>query len=241
MPVYSRRVPEADDVPALVTLHLWGVSPVRVPAALLRMGRDREPLRRTPGLRFGKLLGTGHGRTFTPGDADPLHWGLLTTWADPEAAAAFAQSSTVRGWDRLSRERLLVSMRPLSSRGRWSGRRPFGEPLPRSYDGPVAALTRARIRARKSLVFWRAVPAVSADLHRASGLRFRVGVGESPVGLQGTFSLWESTGALTAFAHRGDAHAAVIRRTEDVGWYAEELFARFALVSVEGTYRGATV
>jgi len=203
------------------------------------MGLGR-PLRRTPGLRFAKLLGTGHGRTFTHTDADPLHWGLLATWANPAAARDFERSTTVLAWDRLSRERLRLSMRPLSSRGRWSGLRPFGDPAPHPYDGPVAAITRARIRAKKSLVFWRSVPPVVAELHAAPGLRFGVGVGESPVGLQGTFSIWESAAALTSFAHRGDAHVDAIRRTDEVGWYAEDLFARFALLSVEGTYKGLT-
>jgi hypothetical protein len=233
-------VHDADDVPALVTLHVWGVSRAVVPTALVRMARDRTPLRRTPGLRFGKLLGTGRGRTFTVGDADPLHWGLLGAWSSADAAAAFEHSPTVQAWDRLSRERLLLSMRPVSSRGQWSGRRPFGDPSPHRHDGPVAALTRARIAPSKSLMFWRSVPPVSADLHRSRGLRFALGLGEAPVGLQGTFSVWDSATALADFAHRGAPHAAAVQRTAEVGWYTEELFARFAVLSVQGTYEGAT-
>jgi hypothetical protein len=226
------------EVPALVTLDLWGVAPRRVPGALLRMGVDRAHVRRAPGLRFGKLLGTGSGRTFTVGDADPGHWGLLATWDSPDAAAAFEAGPTVQRWSRLSRERLRVELRPLASRGRWSRRRPFGEPVPAAYDGPVAAVTRARLAATKAVTFWRAVPPVSADLHRSPGLRLAVGIGEAPVGLQGTFSLWESARALTDFAHRGAAHVEAVRRTAEVGWYTEELFARFAVLSVEGTFAG---
>jgi hypothetical protein len=226
------------EVPALVTLDLWGVSATRVPGALLRMGLDRAYLPRTPGLRFAKLLGTGSGRTFTLRDADPGHWGLLATWESPRAAAAFEAGPTVRGWSRLSRERLRVGLRPLASRGRWSRRRPFGEPDPMPYDGPVAAVTRARITAATAVTFWRAVPPVSADLHRSPGLRLAVGIGEAPVGLQGTFSMWDSAAALTDFAHRGAAHVEAIRRTHEVGWYSEELFARFAILSVEGTFAG---
>jgi hypothetical protein len=233
-------VPDANVVPVLVTVHVWGVSAARIPGAILRMGLDRQPLRRTPGLLFAKLLGTGHGRTFTVGDADPLHWALLASWADPEAATAFEKAPLVQAWNRLSRERLVLSMRPLSSRGRWSGRRPFGEPTPSAYDGPVAAVTRARIAATKSLLFWRSVPPVSVDLHRSPGLRFAVGIGEAPVGLQGTLSLWDSPAALTAFAHRGVPHVAAVRRTAEVGWYTEELFARFALLSVQGSHKGVT-
>ena len=41
-----------EPVPALVTLHLWRVERSGVPRALVRMGRDRSRVRRTPGLRF---------------------------------------------------------------------------------------------------------------------------------------------------------------------------------------------
>ena len=79
-----------------MTLHLWRVEAGGVPRALLRMGLDRTRVRRTPGLRFAKLLGTGDGRTFTVRDADPLRWGLLATWTSPEAAAqAFERRSPV--------------------------------------------------------------------------------------------------------------------------------------------------
>ena len=225
--------------PGLVTLTLWGVPPAAVPAAVLRMALDRRRLRRTPGLRFAKLLGTGDGRTFTVRDADPLHWGLLGVWDDEVAATRFAAGPARRGWDRISRERLDVALRPIASRGRWSGRAPFGDPAPRKVDGPVAALTRARIRARSTRAFWRSVPPVSRDLHAVPGLRLAVGIGEAPIGLQGTFSLWESAAPLVEFAHRRPVHADVVARTTREGWYAEELFARFEVLEIAGTFRGA--
>ena len=227
-------------VPALVTLHLWGVPSRRVPAALGRMAADRRPLRRTPGLLFGKLLGTGDGRTFTVRDADPRHWGVLACWASAADAAAFEDGPVARAWARIADERLRVAMRPLASRGAWSGRAPFGDPVPAPHDGPVAAVTRARIAPRRLVTFWRAVPPVSADLRRVAGLRLAVGIGEAPVGLQGTFSMWDSAAALTDFAHRRTPHAAVVRRTAELGWYAEELFARFAVLDVDGTLAGHT-
>jgi hypothetical protein len=193
------------------------------------------------GLRFAKLLGTGDGRTFTVRDADRNRWGLLATWDTAADATAFETGPVARGWGRIADERLRVDLRPLTSRGRWSGREPFGTPEPdRAYDGPVAALTRARIRAARMRTFWRAVPPVSADLHAAAGLRLALGVGEAPIGLQGTFSLWDSPAAMTAFAYRRPAHQAAVRRTAEVGWYSEELFARFAVLAVEGTVGGRT-
>jgi hypothetical protein len=227
-----------EPVPALVTLHLWRVEPPRVPAALLRMGRDRARVRRTPGLRFAKLLGTGDGRTFTVRDADPLRWGLLATWTSPAAARAFEERSPVsRAWRRLAAETWRADLRPVASRGTWSGRQPFGDPVPVRSDGPVAALTRARLRPSAALGFWRAVPPVSADLRDRPGLRAAVGIGEAPIGLQGTFSLWESGAAVRRFA-AGAAHAEVVARTGPERWYAEELFARFDVVGTAGTLDG---
>ena len=226
-----------DDGP-LVTLHLWRVQRRAVPAAVLRMAADRPALRRAHGLRFAKLLGTGRGLTFTPRDADPRRWGLLAVWDDDAAAAAFDHGPVAGRWRRIAEEELSFRLRPLSSRGRWSGREPFGRPMPQPWSGPVAAITRARLVPRKALTFWRAVPPVAADLHPARGLRLALGIGESPIGLQGTFSVWDSAEALNAFAYRRAAHAAVIERTGTEGWYAEELFARFALLVAPRTVGG---
>jgi hypothetical protein len=229
-----------DEVPELVTLHLWAVRPSRVPVAVLRMGLDRRHLRRSAGLRFAKLLGTGHARTFTVRDADLLHWGLLATWSSAAAAEAFESGPVARGWGQVAHERLRVDLQPLASRGEWSGRRPFGDPRPTPYDGAVAAVTRARIAPRAMARFWRAVPRVSADLARCAGLRLAVGIGEAPIGLQGTFSLWSSAADLTEFAHRRAPHVDVVARTATEGWYAEELFSRFAVLRVDGTFAGRT-
>lgn len=228
-------------VPEVVTLHLWGVAPGGVPGAVRRMATHRRALRRTPGLTFAKLLGTGDGRTFTVRDADPLHWGVLATWDSVALARAFASSPVVRSWRRVAREELTVLLRPVASRGRWSGREPFGRPTPRRTAGPVASITRARIVPRRAVTFWRAVPPVSADLHRVEGLRLAVGIGEAPVGLQGTFSLWDSAEALRDFAHGREPHRVAVRRTAEEGWYAEELFARFEVLEVSGTYDGREV
>ena len=223
-----------------VLLQVWGVDRAHVPSAALRMATSRALLARAPGLRFRKLLGTGSGRTFTVRDADPRHWALLTVWRDDEAAGRFLSGHRVLdSWAAISRERLDVHLHPLASRGRWSRVEPFGNPLPSKASGPVAAITRARIRPRKAATFWRAVPPVSLDLHQVGGLRLALGIGEAPIGLQGTFSLWDDTAALNAFAHQRRPHLEAIRRTGQEGWYAEELFARFQVRQVQGSYVGA--
>ena len=235
------RAGAAEPMPAVVSLHVFGVPTAAVPRALGRMGLDRGAVRRIPGATFTKLLGTGSGRTFTPRDADPHHWAVLACWADPEGPARFERSRPYRGWHALAEEESRFLLRPLVSRGAWAGREPFGDPRPHRWDGPVAAVTRARIRTTQWRRFWSAVPPVSGDLREVDGLRLAFGIGEAPVGLQGTFSVWESHTTLTEFAHRRSPHTEVMRRTHEVRWYAEELFARFALVEAHGTYRGADV
>lgn len=235
------RAGAAEATPAVVSLHLFGVATSSVPRALGRMGLDRAAVRRLPGATFAKLLGTGSGRTFTPRDADPHHWGVLACWSDDDGPARLEASSVGRGWTSIADEQCRFLLRPLVSRGEWARRTPFGDPLPHRWDGPVAAITRARIRTSQWRRFWSAVPPVSGDLRAVDGLRLALGIGEAPVGLQGTFSVWESNAALTEFAHRRSPHAEVMRRTHEVQWYAEELFARFALVEASGTYRGRDV
>jgi hypothetical protein len=223
------------DVPALVTLHVWRVPAGKVPAALRRMATDRRRARSTPGVAFAKLLGTGTGRTFTVRDSDPTRWAALTTWSSAAAAAGYEVADR---WDRIASESWRVDLRPLASRGRWSGREPFGRPAPARADGAVVAITRARLATRKAAAFWRAVPPVSAALHRSPGLLAAIGIGEAPVGLQGTVSLWRSADDLRTFAHQGAEHVAAVRRTAVEGWYAEELFARFAVLGSSGTLDG---
>ncbi len=235
-----QRSPDA--IPELVLLHLWGVPPSGVPGAVARMATGRLLLRRAEGLRFAKLLGTGDGRTFTARDADPLHWGLITVWDDAHDGERFAAGSrVVRSWQRAATETLVVRLSPIAARGQWAGDTPFGDPRPRPVVGRVASLTRARIATRSWRTFWRAVPPVSHDLHQVEGLELAVGIGEAPVGLQGTFSVWTSSEALNRFAHGRAPHQEAVRRTATEQWYSEELFARFEVLGAEGTYRGSAL
>ncbi|HYN97550.1 MAG TPA: monooxygenase [Pilimelia sp.] len=228
--------------PGAVSLHVWRVPRRAVPAALVRMAADPRRLRAIPGLRFGKLLGTGTGDTFGPADADLTRYAALAVWADPAALARFEAGPVAGGWARLARHAATVHLAPLSSRGRWSGQDPFGPgpaPTPRPGPGeqgrrPVLALTRARLRPRRALTFWRAVPPVVAELRGAPGLLARFGIGEAPIGWQGTVSVWRDTADLVRFAYRQPEHRAVVTRTPTQGWYAEELFARFAVLGIRG-------
>ena len=225
----------------IVSFWLFTVPPARAPQALLRMGLDRGPLQRTRGLRFFKLVGTGNGRTFTVRDADPTRWGIVAAWDTPADRDRFERTSPVAAaWERLAVERWRVDLMPLRSRGQWAGVEPFSPADGRAQftDGPIAALTRARIRWPLARRFWQAVPPVSAALQSAPGLQFAIGFGEAPVGLQGTFSIWDSAAALHDFSYASAEHRRAIADTHELGWYREELFARFAVVGSTGTVGG---
>lgn len=229
----------------IVRLDVLGVAGAGVARAFLRMGSDRVRLGLgSPKPAFWKLLGTGTGETFTTKDADPGHWAVLTTWPHDVDAQAFGDGRMLGSWRRFATEHACVLMEPLASHGTWAGREPF-TPMPaeqaRAWRGPVAAITRARIRARQTRAFWRSVPPVSADLHADPGLIAAIGIGEAPIGLQGTFSLWRSAEAIRAFAYERPEHQEVIRRTAERQWYAEELFARFAVHEASGTLHGAAL
>jgi hypothetical protein len=225
----------------VASFHLVREPPWRAPVALARLGTDLLRLRGTPGLRFVRLLGTGRGATAM--GADLARTAMFAVWDDAAALAAFEggwfgrRAALVRdGGGEVYGVRLAL----LSGRGRWGGRDVLallGPARPAPVDGAVAVLTRATVRPARWHRFRGSRPPVSRELAAAEGLRAAVGIGEAPVGLQATFSIWSDAGAVATFA-RSPEHRAVVRRTRKEGWYGEELFARFAPWGATGTWDG---
>ncbi len=220
----------------VVTVHVWRVRARHVPAALRSAATDRRRVRSFDGVLFAKLLGTSRG--FSVRDADVTRWMLLTSWASGDALRRFDDSAVPQRWHRRSVETWQARLRPIASRGSWSRRTPFGARLEPAWRGPVAAITRSRLSARRAIEFWRAVPAVAADLRERPGLRVAFGIGEAPLGVQGTFSVWSDAAALREFAYDGVAHRSAISQTRLRRWYAEELFAHFGVLSSAGSLDG---
>ncbi|MBK9179728.1 MAG: spheroidene monooxygenase [Acidimicrobiales bacterium] len=212
---------------------------------MARMALDRPVLARTAGLRFARLLGTGRGQSTAPG-ADLCRWALLAAWDSEDALDGFLAGSPVAArWADHGRETWTVRLRTISAHGTWSGRRPFAPapapapaPASGSGSGPVAVLTRATVRPRHWRAFRAAVAPVDARLGAQPGRLASVGIGEWPVGLQATFSLWAGAADVRAFAYADPLHRDVIRRTRTEGWYRSELFARFRPLAANGTWDG---
>ncbi|MDA0632118.1 spheroidene monooxygenase [Nonomuraea sp. MCN248] len=229
--------------------------------AMRHMAFDRPLLRRAGGLLFWRLLGTGQGRAMSLG-ADLRRWALFAVWRGEDDLDAFLRASPIAArWRSEASEFWQVRLAPTASRGAWSGRDPFALPPPsgdtpaepqrveRAFGsggegtsagrgGPVAVLTRASIRPRRLVAFYRSVPPVDELLRRQDGCLASIGVGEWPLARQATFSLWRDREAVRAFAYRGEAHRQVIERVRADDWYAEELFARFTPYAAEGTWDG---
>jgi hypothetical protein len=207
-------------------------------APTARLPLDGRALRRVPGLRFGRLLGTGEGRTMTT-SADLRRWAAFAVWDDIADLDRFRRDHPLsRRWDRAA-ERFDVQLRPISALGTWDGVDPLeGQGHAGAPDGPIAVLTRATVRWRRLPAFLRSVPPVDAHLGSVDGLLHAAGIGEWPIGRQATFSLWRDAEAMQRFSYRSAEHVEVVRRTRDEDWYGEELFARFAPVAWTGTWSG---
>jgi hypothetical protein len=217
-----------------VVVYFFTVPRKGIPFAFLSMAIDRMRSRKFTGISFSKLLGTGSGQTFTPSDAVLTRWGMVVA-IDENRIEAFDQSSIITNWRKRSTSEFRTVLSPLSSHGLWAKKNPFDFIAPLSNpDAQIAALTRARIKWNKNFIFWKSVPPVVIDLHSNPGLHAAIGIGEAPIGLQGTFSLWKSASALRDFAYKGKAHQVAIAQTQSIGWYSEELFARFEVLALRG-------
>lgn len=203
-----------------------------------QMAEMRRPLQAVRGLGFFKLLGTGGGTgyDFWP---DLGTYGLLGAWERREHAEAFhATHPAHRAFLDHGQEVYTLHLTPYMSRGAWSGINPFMTGAP-SVEGPLAVLTRATIKARFVIPFWRRVAGVARSLEGREGLLFTKGIGELPWVEQATFSVWRSEQDMMAFAYaRGQAHTEVVARTRQAQGFSEELYARFRVVGTEGTWKG---
>lgn len=197
----------------------------------------RFSLRRVPGLVMAKVMGSGDGGGFglKPSSSRQALFCLFTT---EDHADTFLKSAKAQAYKTRSQEFCSAKLRAYSCRGTWSGQSiAVTADIPAS--GPIATLTRASIRPLCALRFWRMQPDSEVSLNAASGCRLATGVGEAPLFRQATFSLWDNTAAMDAYARTG-AHLAAIRAAHDGAFFSESMFARFVPLSLVGSWRGRT-
>lgn len=201
---------------------------------------DRVRFRRTPGLTFLRVLGTGRGSSTAP-STEFDRTALFCLFDDESCADAFIDSVQHR---RYSTESWHVKMRGAGGHGAWRGREipsllgTTHHPTAVRSNGPLAMITRADVRPRAWRTFSRNARVVDRELATTDGLLAVLGIGEAPILRLGTFSLWRDVAAIERFAHGHPEHSRVVAQTRREDWYGEEMFARFEPYWSTGTWDG---
>lgn len=207
--------------------------------AMWMMGAARLSLPRVPGIGFWKLCGSGKGEGFTP-VLIPKVYAILCSWPDEETARK--QTATARIFQRYraqAAEDWTVFLETTSARGVWAGKTPFSA-TKTEERGPLAALTRASVKPSVALKFWGQVPNISRVIGDDPNVAFKIGIGEVPLLHQVTFSIWPDATKMAEFARKSGPHADAIKAVRDGNWFAEELYARFAILGDAGSWGGSS-
>ena len=201
--------------------------------AFTRMGRSPILQKKINGLTFFKPLGTGSGNGFSI-KPDFSTFGFLAVFKSEELAKEFLETDVVKEYTQTTVSYSHVLMRTVKSHGEWSKLKPFESSVEYDKTKPLAVITRATIKPKLAYQFWKNVPAVSKSMDKYDELIFSKGIGEFPLLMQATFSLWSSAEAMMNYAYKNPKHAEMVKKTRELNWYSEELFARFQPFYKEG-------
>lgn len=202
----------------------------------MRMGI--KELKNIDGLVFSKILGSGakNGFSVIPNFGTYV---LLGVWESEEKANHFFKhNSFFKTYLNKSTEYLTTYAKSAVAHGKWDGQNPFVQQVELDMNLPIMVITRARIRAKKLLSFWRNVGKVSYSLDEYKGVLVSIGVGEWPLFQQATISIWKTQAEMMDYAYNNPEHKKVIALTRKLDWYKEEMFSRFVPYRFEGTWNG---
>ncbi len=186
-------------------------------------------MRRMKGLQFYKLFGSGVGEGFTP-VLNPTVYAIMAVWDNLEDADQnIANSSIYRQYKKRSKENWTLYLKPTRSWGSWDKRNPFEITDETNQTFPVVALTRATIKTKILLKFWRKVPDISKRIGLNKNVLFKIGLGEIPWFHQVTFSIWPNQESMDQFARDQGPHKEAIKAVRENNWFKEELYARFSI------------
>jgi hypothetical protein len=202
--------------------------------ALARMGRPPISLSKTPGLTFFKPLGTGSGNGFSI-KPDFSTFGFIAVFDSEEQAKTFTKTKDIEQYKLTASNFSIVFMKTIKSHGNWSKQNPFKSSTELDKSKPLAVITRATIKPKLAYQFWKNVPSVSKSMDDYKELLYSKGIGEFPLLMQATFSIWSSADAMFNYAYSNPKHAEMVKKTRELNWYSEELFARFEPYYTEGS------
>jgi quinol monooxygenase YgiN len=231
----ATATPQVKPVGTVAVFLLADIAPQHRLWGYARFVIGRFAMRGVPGLVMSKVMGSGYGGGFGLKPSSSRQ-ALFCLFTDEDSADAFLKSPATQAYKQRAQEFCSAKLRAYSCKGAWSGQSIAVTASP-PEDGPIATLTRASIRPFSALRFWRMQPASEVSLNSASGCLLATGVGEAPFFRQATFSLWESTAAMDAYARTG-AHLAAIQAANAGKFFSESMFARFVPLRLVGSWRG---
>ena len=202
--------------------------------AFARMGMPPIAIDNVEGLTFFKPLGTGSGNGFSI-KPDFSTFGFVSVFNSESQAIDFTKSKEMMQYKNTASNFSFVFMKTIKSQGEWSKQNPFKNSVKFDKNKPLAVITRATIKPKLAHKFWKYVPSVSKSMDAYKELVFSKGIGEFPLLMQATFSVWSSADAMMNYAYSNPKHAEMVKKTRELQWYSEELFARFEPYKLEGS------
>jgi len=203
-----------------------------------QMGAAGAHLEKVEGLNFVKMFGSGADNGFSVYPNFGVY-GLLSVWKNETTAHDFFDShSLFQEFKNRCKEYWTIFMNTNMVHGSWDAKEPFQVNSTFDKTALVGVITRATIKTKHLFRFWKFVPRVSRSVDNKKGRLFSVGIGELPIVQQATFSLWENSELMMEYAYKSKYHKEVVEKTRSLGWYKEELFARFSPYKTEGTWEG---
>jgi spheroidene monooxygenase len=201
-----------------------------------QMFKSRPVLDNWENLKFYKLVGLGGGHGYslkTKFDS----YGIFTVWDDPKHADDFFNSSIFREYIDKSIEHFTIVMRPVTSRGSWSGFRDWKLTKLDPNNQLICVLTRATLKMRFIYPFFSMIARVMKDHVNFPGLLFSRGFSEIPLREQATFSVWENIEHMKKFAY-SSFHAMAIKITRKKKGFKEDMYTRFQPIATIGSWNG---
>lgn len=203
----------------------------------LRLLRLRLSRRDVPGLRYGisTVSAPLSERLLPRPDAGRI--ALIAAWDDGDALERFLATHPLAqalagGWrTRLQATHIFGSWPPLDGL--------VGKPSPSDGAEPVAALTIGRLRLSQARRFLQAGAAAERLAVREPSLLRGTGLARPP-GLVATFSLWQSIGAMRAYAGgaSGVEHRNAVKAHAARPFHHASAFIRFRPYDAEGAWNG---
>lgn len=205
----------------------WGFS---------QMFKARPDLDKVDTLKFYKLVGLGGGTGYSL-KTNFDSFGIFTVWDDPSHADRFFKSSIFGEFLQRSYEHFTILMRPVTSRGSWSGFKDWKLSKIDPNNDLICVLTRATIKVKFIYPFFSMIAKVLKDHNSFPGLLFSRGFSEIPFREQATFSVWENIEHMKKFAY-SSFHAMAIKITRKKKGFREDMYTRFQPVATIGTWNG---